>query len=201
MVLATSNVVGGLVFDDTVNGVLTSRGMPYGWIEVRDDSGSYVTSVGTTNQGRFALRLEDGDYTLIGYPNWQFSQRPPIRLPITVLGDAVTDGLTGGELLLDLDSVPPNVTLTIDGVPGARLVAVEVETSNGWEPVSQYNVVSSGSSTNLAKFALPVGRYRLSVVPEIDYVITGANSALVEVMSPSGQYSATVSIAENSIVP
>jgi hypothetical protein len=201
MVLATSNVVGGLVFDDTVNGVPTSRGMPYGWIEVRDDSGNYVTSVGTTNQGRFALRLEDGDYTLIGYPNWQFSQRPPIRLPITVLGDAVTDGLTGGELLLDLDSVPPNVTLTIDGVTGARLVAVEVETSSGWEPLSQYNVVSSGSATNLAKFALPVGRYRLSVVPEIDYVITGANSALVEVMSPSGQYSATVSIAENSTVP
>jgi len=201
MVLATSNVVGGLVFDDTVNGVPTSRGMPYGWIEVRDDSGNYVTSVGTTNQGRFALRLEDGNYTLIGYPNWRFSQRPPLRLPITVLGDAVTDGLTGGELLLDLDSVPPNVTLTIGGVTGARLVAVEVETSSGWEPVSQYNVVSSGGSTNLAKFALPVGRYRLSVVPEIDYVITGANSVLVEVMSPSGQYSATVSIAENSIVP
>ena len=201
MVLATSNVVGGLTFDDTVGGEVISRGMPYGWIEVRDAAGNHVTSVGTSNQGRFALRLEDGDYTLIGYPNWQFSQRPPIRLPITVAGDAVTDGLTDGELLLDLDSVPPNVTLTIDGVTGGRLVAVEVETLNGWEPLSQYNVVSSGSASNLAKFALPVGRYRLSVVPEIDHVITGSNSVLVEVMSPSGQYSATLSIAENPIVP
>ena len=197
MTLATSNVVGGLVFDDTVGVALISRGMPYGWIEVRDDSGNYVTSVGTTNQGRFALRLEDGNYTLIGYPNWQFSQRPPVRLPITVQGDAVTDGLTGGELILDLDSVPPNVTLTIDDVTGARLVAVEVETSSGWESASQYNVVSSGGATNLAKFALPVGRYRLSVVPEIDHSIVGENSVLVEVTSASGQYPVSVSITEN----
>jgi hypothetical protein len=205
LALATSNVVGALVYDD---GVTRSRGMPYGWITVYDQSGNWVTGVSTSDQGRFALRLDDGEYTVIGYPNWTFSQRPPVRSTLTVIGGQVTDGLTNGVALLDLDGVPPNVTLTLTGTTGQRLIAVQrddtyldngVEITDNWVDKPEYNVMTGGGPTNRARLSLPEGRYRLSVVPEIGYEITGTNWIIVTV--GSGQQNESISIVESELAP
>ena len=203
MPLLASNVIGGIVFDDTVNGVRTSRAMPYGWIAVeKQATGEWVTSLSTSDQGRFAMFLEDDTYVVTGYPNWRFTQRPPVSKTIVVRDGVVISGLTNGELKLDLDAVPPNVLLTVNGVTGQRLIAVERDanddtTSVDWEFESAYSTSTNGETPNVAALNLRPGIYRLTVVPDIGKVISPSTPVEITVL-PSGVVQAAVSITETN---
>lgn len=202
MPLLASNVVGGIVFDDTVDGVRTSRPMPFGWITVQKQAtGEWVTSLSTSDQGRFAVFLEDDTYTVTGYPNWRFTQRSPVSKTIVVKNGAVVSGLTNGELKLDLDAVPPNVVLTVTGVSGQRLIAVERDsnddtTSADWTLQSSYATSTDGETPNVASLNLPAGIYRLTVVPDIGKVVSAGGQ--IEVVVPaSGLVLVSVSVTES----
>ena len=200
MPLRTSNVIGEVVFDDLVNGVPTSRPMPYGWVSIHKSTGEWVTSLSTSDQGRFAVFLEDDTYVITAYPNWRFTQRPPISKTV-IVSNGVASGLTRGELKLDLDEVPPNLFLTVTGIAGERLIAVERDADGNaatvdWTLEDSYSASTDGASPNVAGFNLPPGIYRLRVVPDLGKVITSGGT--VEVTVPgTGVVYTSVAAAES----
>ena len=199
MPLLTSNLIGVLVFDDTVDGVRSSRPMPYGWVNVHKETGEWVASVSTSDQGRFAIFLEDDTYVVTGYPNWRFAQRPPLSKTVVVRDGVIVPGLPGGELRIDFDEIPPNVLVTVPLV-GQRLVAVERDGDGDtntvdWELMTEYSSSTNGSTPNIAGLNLPPGIYRLSVIPDIGRRI--ASGGVLEVMVPaSGTVDVSVPVTE-----
>lgn len=179
--LLAANLTGKLVDGGTP--------MPYSWVEVRDDTGNWITGGGTDANGNFALTVPPGSYKVWGYPNWSLSQKPPKSSSVNVPG-------TSMPVTIDLSAVTPNFVLTLTGLSGSRLVAVDDSINNEWVPRPAFTTTTSGLSTNTAEFFLPNGTYRLTVAPDIGKTVDpGTNQKIVTIPSDT---QATLTFSEVS---
>lgn len=170
--LQAPNVTGVLV-DSTLG---DDSAMAYSWVEVRDAGGDWVTGTGTDGQGRFALNVPPGDYTVWGYPNWNFSQKPPKSIAVTVPASGVE---------IDLGAFTPNFTLIVIGITSTRMVSVERCTDSSCtirEVLGEYTQRTKDvGGVHLASFDLPAGWYAFSVLPEPGESLLSTDSGPVDV--------------------
>lgn len=158
--LRKANVSGSLVYGSP------SQAMPFGWVEVRQ-GGSFVAGAGSNAQGLFSMNLGDGTYTFTAYPNWGVAAKPPVTTTVVVAGGVVTavGGSAASSVQLDFDAVVPSLVLNVGGnVTGNRFVTVAEWTGSAWSDLPSSTAVAS---SGIARFTLPPGTYRFTVVPGI----------------------------------
>jgi hypothetical protein len=148
--------------------------MRYAWVVAYKENYEYVASASTNGDGEYQMYLPDGDYIIWAYPNWGEVQRAPIQVRATVSTDEdsniwayARNSSENPEFgHFNLDAVPANVILNLQDVIGKRVVKVFEKVGVSYETRSQYATLTSGfENENSVKLTLPVGEYKIEVLP------------------------------------
>jgi len=166
----------------------TQVAMPFAYIGVRRNDGTYMPGAPVNANGAYAIALADGTYTLTAYPNGNVAERAPTSISVTVAGGVVTSG-GPCPCNIDFDAVTPNVNFTMTNMgtftrslfvyQGGTLV-----TSIAKAPVSG-NVALS--------FALPAGTYSLRM-QKLNTFATDGSTSLVDFNGENGEHCRTFTL-------
>lgn len=87
----------------------------YGWVDITDSQGNFVTGIGAKQDGSFSIgQLEDGTYTIKAFPGWKSQFTPSQSQTITISGGSFVEEM----LVLNLENVQVTGTV-VDPVGNA----------------------------------------------------------------------------------
>jgi hypothetical protein len=143
--------------------------MQNAWVQVRTTSGNYLPGASTNGSGKFELTLDDGNYVLTAYPNWNLAQRQQKDVAITVAGNTITttgNGITW-DGIIDFDSAAPNIDFVLEdiGLTPRQVFVQKLDNGNYFTVLvtaSEPNITAN-TGRSAIKLLLPDGTYKMTI--------------------------------------
>lgn len=119
--LLDPNLMGQITFGKTASETeLNRKVVPYSWINIFDStSGAYVASAPTNKQGKFAISLPVGEYSVTAYGNSSYTTKSYLTFYVKIAtGNLTTWGYASNSmnstaLVADFDQLNPNVSIKL----------------------------------------------------------------------------------------